>query len=136
MQTFELLYSNRDKILQKDHHCGWKSDKHEGLVLQWQSCGRLRSVASPSLQKGTLSEIATCSDAAFLLLTLDNNYAKWTDEWLWQLETQDRDKDHFGMISTCIKTVLPVLFINGTIPTNPSFYKVQKMQKAIIGDIR
>jgi hypothetical protein len=43
--------------------------------------------------KETLSEIATCSDEAFLLLTLENNYAKWNDEWSWQLENRDKDKD-------------------------------------------
>jgi hypothetical protein len=43
--------------------------------------------------KETLSDLATCSDEAFLLLTLENNNAKWHDEWLWQLENRDKDTD-------------------------------------------
>jgi hypothetical protein len=40
--------------------------------------------------KVLLSDIATCSDETFLLLTLENNYARWTDEAIWIKQNKEK----------------------------------------------
>jgi hypothetical protein len=42
-------------------------------------------------QKERLSEIATCSDETFMLLTLENNYARWMAEAVWIAINKDTD---------------------------------------------
>jgi hypothetical protein len=41
--------------------------------------------------KERLSEIATCSDESFLLLTLENNYSRWLAEATWIADNKDTD---------------------------------------------
>jgi len=41
--------------------------------------------------KESLSVVATCSDEAFVLLTLDNNYDRWMAEVEWQLHQQQNN---------------------------------------------
>jgi hypothetical protein len=45
-----------------------------------------------SYYKEPMSSIATCSDEAFMLLTLDNNYARWMEEALWIEHNKDKDE--------------------------------------------
>jgi hypothetical protein len=45
--------------------------------------------------KETLSDIATCSDETFLLLTLENNYDRWMSEASWRVANEDKElADH------------------------------------------
>jgi len=46
-------------------------------------------------RKETLSVIATCSDEAFVLLTLDNNYNRWMAEAEWQLQHHGTDQKEY-----------------------------------------
>lgn len=43
--------------------------------------------------KETLSDVATASDESFLLLSLENNYDRWKDEWAWNQANKDKEKD-------------------------------------------
>jgi hypothetical protein len=46
--------------------------------------------------KEPLSDIATCSDESFVLLTLENNYARWMSEALWLAENEDSEPGQRG----------------------------------------
>ena len=42
-------------------------------------------------KKETISDIATCSDEAFVILTLENNYDRWMAEATWLARNKDKD---------------------------------------------
>jgi hypothetical protein len=52
-------------------------------VVGWKSWSRRK-------KKETLSDIATCSDESFVLLTLENNYLRWMAEAEWVAQNKDR----------------------------------------------
>ena len=67
-----------------------------GLSYQWL-CHKLLPFVVGSKNwnkrylKEPLSDVATCSDETFVLLTLENNYQRWKDEAAWCLENKDKD---------------------------------------------
>jgi hypothetical protein len=67
-------------------------------TYQWVCSTLLKCVVGNTLwnrryYKESLSDIATCSDEAFLLLTLENNYMRWLDEWKWLKNNRDVEKE-------------------------------------------
>jgi hypothetical protein len=55
-------------------------------VVGWKAWSKQRF-------KLPISAIATCSDEAFLVLTLENNYSRWISEAKWILENKNKE-DH------------------------------------------
>jgi hypothetical protein len=53
-------------------------------VVGWKAWNKKR-------YKEPLSDIATCSDESFVLLTLENNYERWLGEVGWLARNKDKD---------------------------------------------
>jgi hypothetical protein len=70
----------------------------DAVTYQWVCSAMIKCVVGNTMwnrryYKEALSDIATCSDEAFLLLTLENNYGRWLDEWKWLKANRDVEKE-------------------------------------------
>jgi hypothetical protein len=50
--------------------------------------------ADQKMYKELISDIATCSDETFVLLTLANNYDRWMSEAQWLERNKDKDPNN------------------------------------------
>jgi hypothetical protein len=65
-------------------------------IYKWVCAKLLKSVVGSNVwnrrhHKESLSDVATCSDESFLLLTIENNYERWLQEAEWIRENRDKD---------------------------------------------
>jgi hypothetical protein len=66
---------------------------YEWLCTKLIPCVVGSKVWNKKKNKETLSDIATASDESFVLLTLENNFERWTSEALWVLNNDTKEPD-------------------------------------------
>lgn len=89
MKKRNTIMPSLDDLLKLSKNC----DTYQWLCSRLMKCVVGYMVWSRSYYKRPLAEIATCSDESFLLLTIENNYERWQDEWTWKEVNKDKE-DH------------------------------------------